>query len=69
MLFDIIYVQADCPKLNAGMGLRIQNLYHPFLLGHRGLAVMRPACHHRTLFFNSLDTQNFMSEFAEDDFS
>ena len=35
----------------------------------RGLAVMRPACHLDTLFFDCLDTQNFMSEFAEDDFS
>ena len=34
---------------------------------------MRPACHLDTqntrLFFDSLDTQKFMSEFAEDDFS
>ena len=32
---------------------------------------MRPACHldTRTLFFDSLDTQKFMSEFGEDDFS
>ena len=37
----------------------------------RGLAVMRPACHLDTqnTVFDSLDTQNFMSEFAEDDFS
>ena len=33
---------------------------------------MRPACHldtQNTPFFDSLDTQKFMSEFAEDDFS
>ena len=37
----------------------------------RGLAVMRPACHLDTqnTVFDSLDTQNFMTEFAEDDFS
>ena len=37
----------------------------------RGLAVMRPVCHLDTqnTVFDSLDTQNFMTEFAEDDFS
>ena len=37
----------------------------------RGLAVMRPACHLDTqnTVFDSLDTQNVMSELAEDDFS
>ena len=36
----------------------------------RGLAAMRPACHLDTQnTVDSLDTQKFMSEFAEDDFS
>ena len=37
----------------------------------RGLAAMRPACHLDTqnTVFDSLETQKFMSEFAEDDFS
>ena len=33
------------------------------------LCVQRVIWTRRTLFFDSLDTQKFMSEFAEDDFS
>ena len=37
--------------------------------GLSGLCVQRVIWTRRTLFFDSLDTQKFMSEFAEDDFS
>ena len=33
------------------------------------LCVQRVIWTHRTLFFDSLDTQKFMSEFADEDFS
>ena len=39
------------------------------LQGLSRLYVQRVIWTHRTLFFDSLDTQKFMSEFADDDFS